>query len=154
MLPEEDIEKRLHKFLNLLREGLPLRRCVDLAGFTQSEMNAMRRVPEIEQAIVEASTEKERAVLNALLLSAVQGNTDAGRWYLERRSADYMSINQRKTAKLAEDRWRMEKKIIKAELGADPGRVAMEANKQTQAIESTEEEEAEIIATGSESEED
>lgn len=156
MTPDSDLDAKLMHLIDMLREGLPMKRCAELSGLSMAEVNAMRKIPEVERAIVSASTEKERAVLSSLLLAAVQGNTDAARWYLERRSPDYMSINQRLSAKLAEARWRMEKRIIRAELDADPHRTAQSANRKLEAMSNDleeDEEEGEILAIGGQGEE-
>jgi len=157
-----DSEQKYHTLLRALREGNRLEVALLAAGLNMIEYRALRTVPEIDEQIRLAMVEKERAILNSLTQAALDGNTDAARWFLERKSDAYMTVAQRKTQKLAEDRWRMEKKIINAELNADPNRVAANAHKmltgrkKASKPKAHEESflEAEVIATSSPSETD
>lgn len=122
-----DAEQKYQTFIRALREGNRLEVALLAANLNMVEYRALKAVPQIYEQIRMAMVEKERAILNALTTAAIEGNTDAARWFLERRSEAYMTVAQRKTQALAEDRWRMEKKIINAELNSDPNQVAMKA---------------------------
>jgi hypothetical protein len=98
-----------------------------VSGFSKSEVNRMRRDPVVDRQIRLAMTEKERIVLSALLRSAADGNTDAARWYLERRSDDWVTVVDKAKLSLAKERWKLEQDIIKAELAADPARIVAES---------------------------
>lgn len=119
------IEDKFNALLRHMREGLPIETCLSLSDMTMDQYRAMNHIPEARQQMVTAMAEKERIVLDSIISAAVNGNTDAGRWYLERRSGKaYMTEAQKTALSLQIDRWRMEKKIIRAELEADPHRVA------------------------------
>jgi hypothetical protein len=129
------IEDKFNALLRHMREGLPLETCLSLSDMTMNEYRAMNHIPEARQQMVSAMAEKERIVLDSIISSAVNGNTDAARWYLERRSGKaYMTEAQKHALDLQIDRWRMEKKIIRAELEADPHRVAAKRGRKAKAI--------------------
>lgn len=125
-----DMDEKFDILLRTLREGHRLEVALVAANMTIIEYQRLRKAHrENERAIRLAMMEKERAIVEALTKSALDGNTDAARWYLERVSDAYMSVEKRRAAKLAEDKWKMEKRIIEAELASDPMRVALQANK-------------------------
>lgn len=111
-------------FIRILREGVPLSTAMTVAGYTDAQVRKLRKNWEIDRQIRIAMAEKERLVLASMLRSAADGNTDAARWYLERRSDDWMTQEQRHKLSMAKARWKLEQEIIKAELSADPNRVA------------------------------
>jgi len=152
MTEKEELASKAEEFLRILSEGDRMETALIISGMSFTELAKLRRVPEFDRKVREAQVQKERAVLNALMVSALGGNTDAARWILERRSEEYMSIKDRRNMKLQEERWKMEKKIIKAELEADPHRVAAQNTKRIAPVED-DPIEGEIIGTGSESEE-
>ena len=120
-------EQQYEELLRALREGVPMNMAITLSGFSKSEVARMRRSdPLIDRQIKHAMLEKERIVLASLLRSAADGNTDAARWYLERRSDDWVTVADKAKLKLAKERWRLEQEIIKAELQADPARMVAE----------------------------
>jgi hypothetical protein len=120
-------EQQYEELLRALREGVPMNMAITLSGFSKSEVARMRRAdPLIDRQIKHAMLEKERIVLASLLRSAADGNTDAARWYLERRSDDWVTVADKAKLKLAKERWRLEQEIIKAELQADPARMVAE----------------------------
>lgn len=124
------MDEKFDVLLRTLREGHRLEVALVTAGMTIVEYQRLRKAHrENERSIRLAMMEKERAVVEALTKAALDGNTDAARWYLERVSDSWMSVEKRRAAKLAEDKWKMEKKIIEAELASDPTRVALQANK-------------------------
>lgn len=124
------MDEKFDVLLRTLREGHRLEVALVTAGMTIVEYQRLRKAHrENERSIRLAMMEKERAVVEALTKAALDGNTDAARWYLERVSDSWMSVEKRRAAKLAEDKWKMEKKIIEAELASDPSRVALQANK-------------------------
>lgn len=123
---EDSPEEQYEVFLRILREGVPMSVALTVSGFSKSEVNRMRRDPIVDRQIRLAMTEKERIVLSALLRSAADGNTDAARWYLERRSDDWITVADKAKLSLAKERWKLEQEIIKAELAADPARIIAE----------------------------
>lgn len=116
-------EQQYEELLRALREGLPMGMALTISGFTKTEVTQMRRDPIVDRQIRHAMLEKERIVLASLLRSAADGNTDAARWYLERRSDDWVTVAEKAKLRLARDRWKLEQEIIKAELQADPARM-------------------------------
>lgn len=120
----QDPQQQFMEFIRILREGVPISTAADVAGYTAAQVKKLRSNWEIDRQIRIAMAEKERLVLSAMLRSAADGNTDAARWYLERRSDDWMTQEQRHKVKLARAKWKLEQEIIKAELSADPNRVA------------------------------
>lgn len=143
------MDEKFDILLRTLREGHRLEVALVTAGMTVIEYQRLRKSHrENERSIRLAMMEKERAVVESLTRAALDGNTDAARWYLERVSEDYMSVEKRRAAKLAEDKWRMEKKIIEAELAADPTRIALQAGKKKPKSLPAEVVEVEAIDTG------
>ena len=138
------MEDKFDILLKTLREGHRLVVALVTAGMTIIEYQCLRKAhPENERSIRLAMMEKEKAILDALTRSALEGNTDAARWYLERMNEAYMSVEKRRNIALAEDKWRMEKKIIKAEMASDPTRIASRARKKKPA-----EIEGEVVDSG------
>lgn len=124
------MEEKFDILLRTLREGHRLEVALVTAGMTIIEYQCLRKAhPENERSIRLAMMEKEKAIVDALTRSALEGNTDAARWYLERVNEAYMSIEKRRSIALAEDKWKMEKKIIKAEMASDPARIAAASSK-------------------------
>lgn len=143
------MDEKFDILLRTLREGHRLEVALVTAGMTIIEYQRLRKAHrENERSIRLAMMEKERAVVEALTKAALDGNTDAARWYLERVSDAWMSVEKRKAAKLAEDKWRMEKKIIEAELASDPTRIALQANKKRPKALEGDIVEGEVIDTG------
>lgn len=130
------MDEKFDILLRTLREGHRLEVALVYSGMTIIEYQRLRKAhPENERSIRLAMMEKERAIVDSLTKAALDGNTDAARWFLERVSDHYVSYEKKKAAQLAEDKWKMEKRIIEAELNSDPTRVAIKAGKAPVAIE-------------------
>jgi len=149
---KEALRKKIEKFLQILGEGNRIETACVISGLSYLELCKLRKVPEFDHQVRQAQVLKERMILDSLTRAAIEGNTDAARWILERKSEEYMSMKDRRNMELAEERWRMEKKIIKAELEADPHRVAANSPKRIAPVED-EPLEMEDIGTSGEGEE-
>lgn len=134
-------EEQFLEFLRVLREGVPISVAMTVSGYSKAEVARMRKNWDIDRQIRLAMSEKERLVLASMLRSASEGNTDAARWYLERRSDDWMTQEQRHKLSMAKSRWKLEQEIIKAELSADPNRIAAQNPKAIESADIVDEDE-------------
>ena len=109
-----------HEFISSLRGGNSIEVACVYSGLTMTQLRLMRQDPEIDEEIRRAAVEAEMSLVSSLVKAGLEGNTDAARWYLERKGEQYMTVAQRKEANLKSERWQLEKRIVEAELEADP----------------------------------